>query len=322
VADQLQPAGRDLETCRRFLLDVASLRLARTGVPQERRGAILDAWLANAQQKARLWLADGRPMGLVQWSSGNPVGPTLELVMMEPSQASVDGYRRLLSCVRRELGDPAFLYGPIPGLTAEEERQLLTGGGFRPFSRSEMTLPRGARLPPLSPPSGCSFRRLVPEDRGALAALHHRTYDRRFDGYLFLELEDRAEDSRREVRQILEGRWGAFVPEGSGLAERDGRLVGAVLGVRGAEGVLIAQVMVDPSEQGRGLGRALLAEVLRALLERGTHPIYLNVTEGNRRAVRLYEGLGFVRSLGPSQDWYNTARIPVSPDDGDPTAPR
>ncbi len=98
---------------------------------------------------------------------------------------------------------------------------------------------------------------------------------------------------------------------GSWVAEEPTGPVGAVLSVRTSAGVLIADVMVDPDSQGRGLGRAMLLASLRALRAAGDHAVYLNVTEGNHAAVRLYERVGFVRSLGPTHDWYNGHRVPV-----------
>ena len=74
---------------------------------------------------------------------------------------------------------------------------------------------------------------------------------------------------------------------------------------------LIADVAVAPSSQGKGFGRVVLVGTVRALRERGSTAIALVVTEGNRRAVRLYERLGFVRTLGPTREWYNTRQIPV-----------
>jgi putative acetyltransferase len=54
---------------------------------------------------------------------------------------------------------------------------------------------------------------------------------------------------------------------------------------------------VHPAQHGRGIGRALLAELLRRVSE--TRPDILRVEliarESNRRAIALYERLGFRR---------------------------
>jgi len=87
--------------------------------------------------------------------------------------------------------------------------------------------------------------------------------------------------------------------------------------VRASYGPLLISVMVDPSAQGRGIGRTLVLANLHALRARGETFAALNVTEGNDRAVRLYEHLGFVRSLGPEHAWYSVAAVPAGP--GDPS---
>jgi mycothiol synthase len=52
---------------------------------------------------------------------------------------------------------------------------------------------------------------------------------------------------------------------------------------------------VEPDVAGRGLGRALLTIGLRHLRDRGLPTVMLYVDDANRRAVRLYESLGFAR---------------------------
>ena len=188
--------------------------------------------------------------------------------------------------------------------------------GLRPFGRSEMQ--RVGKAPPAADPlpPGARLRAIGPEDEGELVRLHGAAYRGRFDRYLFLESTDEAEDARALVRDVFGGRWGALSTAGSLGLEADGQLRAAVLSVRRSEGTLIADVMVDPAAQGRGLGRAVLTAVLAALDRAGESPAVLNVTEGNVRAQRLYAHLGFERSLGPSREWYNPRIVPFPPDAG------
>ena len=59
----------------------------------------------------------------------------------------------------------------------------------------------------------------------------------------------------------------------------------------GETGELYA-INLDPDHWGRGLGRALLAEVTRGLADVGYHSAVLWVATGNERARRLYESEG------------------------------
>jgi GNAT superfamily N-acetyltransferase len=91
------------------------------------------------------------------------------------------------------------------------------------------------------------------------------------------------------------------------VAERDGRIVGAVLlyptgaftptpegepvGMRWPEVRLLA---VAPSERGGGIGAALMRECVRRARGAGAPALTLHTTDMMRVAMRLYERLGFV----------------------------
>lgn len=80
------------------------------------------------------------------------------------------------------------------------------------------------------------------------------------------------------------------------LREKDsGVLIGIVLCSRVAENVAhITQLCVSKSWRGHRLGKTLLKHCMAHLLESGFQAITLTVTEANRQAVNLYEGLGFL----------------------------
>jgi predicted GNAT family acetyltransferase len=56
----------------------------------------------------------------------------------------------------------------------------------------------------------------------------------------------------------------------------------------------VSGVCAHPEAQGRGLARALMARVVNRMLRLGQTP-FLHVESANVRAIRMYEGLGFVK---------------------------
>jgi len=89
---------------------------------------------------------------------------------------------------------------------------------------------------------------------------------------------------------------GQFLPEASFLmrsASAD-RLIGMVLTSTVAEGVgHTTQLCVMPGYQGSGVGRQLMEHSILALRQRRWESLSLTVTSINRRAIELYEHLGF-----------------------------
>jgi ribosomal protein S18 acetylase RimI-like enzyme len=260
-----------------------------------------------------LYQPEGNPVGIAIWELHGPLGAIVNLLYLSPANASSVSYERFWNGLGPLAGPIAFAPGQIPGLSEAEEIELMESQGLARYGRSEMRRREGAEIPAPVLPVGAQLRLVGRADATELSRLHALAYHDRFDRYLFLEEDDEARDAARMVEEMFEGRWGAFSPEGSWGIEREGRLIGAVLCVRRPEGVLIADVMVEPDLQGQGIGKAVLLGGLRGLSSAGISPVYLNVTEGNDRAMRLYERLGFERTLGPSLDWYDPRRIPAVP---------
>jgi GNAT superfamily N-acetyltransferase len=98
----------------------------------------------------------------------------------------------------------------------------------------------------------------------------------------------KGEDTEAVLARMLGGGYGPLL-DCSGVALRDGRVVGAIVCTRLDGEPWVLEVFREPGA--RGAGRALLERAL-ALCEGPT--LGLAVTEGNP-AVRLYEALGFER---------------------------
>ena len=94
------------------------------------------------------------------------------------------------------------------------------------------------------------------------------------------------------------------------VAERDGTLVGYALffstysSFRTRPGAWLEDLFVEPSERGRGTGRALLAEVARVALARGGAKVAWMVLDWNRPSIEFYERLGAERT---GADWLEYA---------------
>ena len=68
----------------------------------------------------------------------------------------------------------------------------------------------------------------------------------------------------------------------------------AVAHYAGDEGEIL-NLGVGTAHRRRGIGRALVEEILRMLGRRGVRSAYLEVRESNSAAQRLYEALGFTK---------------------------
>ena len=96
-----------------------------------------------------------------------------------------------------------------------------------------------------------------------------------------------AEDMRNMFSQNAFRAYGLL--EGSGLAAYT-----TLFHV--ADSIEILNIGVLPERRCQKLGRALLERVLRREAETGILRAFLEVRVGNTPAIRLYEGLGFVRT--------------------------
>jgi ribosomal protein S18 acetylase RimI-like enzyme len=106
-----------------------------------------------------------------------------------------------------------------------------------------------------------------------------------------VDLADRlAEDSARTV-----------------VVDFDGLLVGTVRVTRDDDTGGICGFAVDPSWQGRGIGRDVLRRVCRELRDEGVRRIGLEVDLENDHALGLYTSLGFIQTT--SEDYYE---LPMS----------
>jgi len=313
---ELIPLAADVPTAialTRVAIVAAYTRSGPASDAEPRLASVTERIRSGEMTEGRLCRLGGRTAGVAFWEAGHPRGITLQVLYLEPEVARRSTYEAFLRALTAEVGPSVFSPGGLVGLSLEEETAMMRARGFERFSRSEMRWPPTVDLPPLRTPKGIRIRPVLAEDEPTVAVLHYAAFGGTFDQFMYLGDPDPVVDAARGVREMMTGRFGEFLGWASSMAESAGHPVGASLVVRAPYGPLLISVMVEGASQGSGIGRALVLANLHALRARGETVAVLNVTEGNSRAVRLYEHLGFVRTLGPEHSWYSRAAIPVAP---------
>jgi ribosomal protein S18 acetylase RimI-like enzyme len=145
-------------------------------------------------------------------------------------------------------------------------------------------------------PVGMELRRWAENDLGAASRLIATAYQAHLDSHINEQYRTAA-GSQRFLHNIVRfPGCGFFDAEASrALVHQGGAdLTGLLLCSRVREDVgHVTQICVSPEYRGQGLGRLLMAECARALAMRNFSLLTLTVTASNRRAVSMYEWLGF-----------------------------
>jgi ribosomal protein S18 acetylase RimI-like enzyme len=248
-------------------------------------------------------------LGYAAWQNGEPAG--YGFYVLEEHKGLIGGLyvsprfpqveigrlllREMLSSLRH-----------LPHITRVEAQLMpsgteidegLTGENFRIYHRQFMLLTLGRKRANASkavkslPLHPWSDRWLRPSAR-----LIQLAYQDHVDG----EINDQyrsEEGAGRFLRNIIFLRGcGEFLPQASFVlaASQADAPIGLVLTSGVAPGVAhTTQICVLPGYQGHGLGRRLLEASMAALEGLGYTELSLTVTSANRRAVTLYERMGF-----------------------------
>jgi [ribosomal protein S18]-alanine N-acetyltransferase len=84
-----------------------------------------------------------------------------------------------------------------------------------------------------------------------------------------------------------------------------GTLVGFSLVQQIVDEVSLLDICIAPEHQGQGLGRQLMAQLIRDAISREALVIMLEVRESNLGAIHLYQSLGFVE-VSRRKNYYQT----------------
>ena len=226
---------------------------------------------------------------LVGYAQVDPAGPSVELVV-HPDHRRRGVGRALAGEVLESHPDArGWAHGTLPGAVVLAE-QL----GLRQSRRLlVMTRELTGELPAQSMPAGIRLRSFLPGlDDDEWLAVNARA---------FTELPDQGGWTRPDLAARTSQPW--FDPAGFLIAvDRTGAMVGfhwTKVHERGTSGGghehvgEVYVVGVDPSQRGRGLGRALTVAGLHHLQQTGLRTVLLYVDAANTAAVQLYASLGF-----------------------------
>ncbi|TPN80920.1 GNAT family N-acetyltransferase [Mesorhizobium sp. CU2] len=140
--------------------------------------------------------------------------------------------------------------------------------------------------------------------RTLLVETWHATYDAIYGAEKVTEITD-------EWHSVASLKARLTKPNGEFLVADDGKRIGGVAfaeAIDGGELLMLKQLYVLPSLQGRGIGGMLLDEVIESFPE--ARRIRLEVEEKNTRAVAFYEANGF-RSAGSTADCGGNSGLPA-----------
>ena len=140
--------------------------------------------------------------------------------------------------------------------------------------------------------------------RALLVETWHATYDAIYGAEKVTEITD-------EWHSVASLKARLTKPNIEFLVADDGKRIGGVAfaeAIDGDEVIMLKQLYVLPSLQGRGIGGMLLDEVIESFPE--ARRIRLEVEEKNTRAVAFYEANGF-RPAGSTADCGGNSGLPA-----------
>ena len=234
-------------------------------------------WLREHPQWTRALWRNGQLVGLLACTVPLAGNSWLRICALQDGVDARASFRELWLQLRAALQGEGVIQVNLLCGQQDWLRDCLPDSGFR---RSEevislsraftLSAPPGKDLAHIRPASDSDLEGLRELDAAAFAPRWHMS-----DGEL-----------RRNLRRAA-----CFT-----VAVADGRIHGFQVTTRGAFDVHLARLAVAPQHQGAGLGRQLLADVIRRLDSRRLDSLTVNTQADNYRSLRLYRRFGFQRN--------------------------
>lgn len=154
-------------------------------------------------------------------------------------------------------------------------QKLLQASNFEERQQIVLLEQNGAPFSHREAPDGVLIRQMVHDDLPAVARLDGEAFDLIW-------------------RNSLSSLQRAFAQHGpSTVAIHDGKIIGYQISTRNSFGVHLARLAVSPAFQGRGLGYALVEDLLHHIQRMGILRLTVNTQSDNRTSLALYQAIGF-----------------------------
>src|SRR5437763_4575407 len=243
-------------------------------------------------QRYLLW-RDDTPVGRLRFFAQGDTAELDGLVLIPEAGGSVAAQVVTEALLRAAALDVRHLKATYPAAYIAS----FAAAGFQELRRrTGMMASTQVSLPQLTLPSSLRVRQLTYEDADQIGTLLQRAYANGPDN-----LHPDLTGWRAEVRAILDGRMGPFIPESCFVTEHAldrFNLAGSVLAHLQRGVPRIRDMVVAPSFRHVGLGQLLAIKSMQRLHELGYSTVIIYVTLGIP-AVNLYHRLGFIEA-GPT----------------------
>jgi [ribosomal protein S18]-alanine N-acetyltransferase len=154
-------------------------------------------------------------------------------------------------------------------------KELLLSSGFLCHQSIVLLERDGGSAVELKLPADTSIRGMMPYDLPAVAKVDAAAFDHLWQNSL----------PALDVAYPQ-----AILPT---VAENHGKLIGYQISTRNPLGVHLARLAVVPSAQGRGVGFALVADLIHQTERRGMSHLTVNTQSDNGASLALYQRMGF-----------------------------
>ncbi len=221
--------------------------------------------------------ADRKGYSFACWADEDVDREGLILLIREFANRSPEGMKLRIS-------------GLHPNISMELMSAVAQEMGFTTSRRFEMTAVLDESVEAFDAPSGLTTVPLTKYNEVVLARLDWSAFQGTADATLFSENE---EENRKLFKSLLSGDFGPVLSDASLCVLRDGEPCALIAVTDMGDAAFVADIAVLPDMKGKGTGRFLLVNAMKAARKMRKQRMSLWVSEGNTPALALYKSLGF-----------------------------